>query len=121
MSEYEYEYTEANGWYRIYLSRKDHRAILPRRKIGIFNQYHYLHNAKLKRIVVEHHVNWIGTILAFLLLPISLVVHGFSNTKEIFGEVLETIPAIAKKRGAFVVDEIGDWEPHYNTILTRRK
>lgn len=116
---YKYPYTRENGYHRIHLSRKDHNELFPYRKLGWWNNYHILHNGH--KIVMENHANIFGTILAFVLLPVAVIYHGFANWKDIWEDTLSTIPSIAKKKGSFSADEIGKWEKLYNEVLSRRK
>jgi len=119
VSNYEYKYTEENGYKQMYLSKENHALLFPKRKCDWRDSYQYL--VSFDRIVVEKHVSWLAVIAVFLLLPIHILLHGITNAKEVWAETIECIPYYAKKRGSFSSDVIFKGDKMFDKFMEMAK
>lgn len=105
---YNYKYTEQNGYKKIKVSKEIHNKLF---KYGKRNNwkctYHY--SVKDDSLFIEQHFSWLAIFLVFLCFPLHVILYGVSNIKEIWNESIECIPYYAKKRGTFVVDVQHNW------------
>ena len=97
MKEYKYESPLTKGFVKIYLPRKFHKEIFPRRKLTPFIKYDYYLSDNA--VIIEQYANLLGKICTLLLFPLIVFMVGI---KEAVIEVKRTL--FQQKYGSFSVD-----------------
>lgn len=78
------EYWLKNGYAIVKLSRKDHNKLLPT-KINIFrNGRYFLKETEEKRFAFYTKTNILGKLFATIFLPITIVISGVINVKDVW-------------------------------------
>ena len=98
-----YTYPDRNGTHKhIKHGNKFVRENVPTRKPSIVKNYEVFYNES--EIIIECHPSIVGKIFAILTFPVSLLIYGIGNYREICSDHYNVI--FSKKSGSFTEDRI---------------
>ena len=115
---YEYVCPTAQGYKRVYISRKDHNRIFPNRPIkSCAVKYLYFlkedgEHSHFKMYLV-HRLWW--KFIACLLYPIALLIYGLANFKEVNREYRDVLFEL--QIGSFSADTSNPKDKYWNSIM----
>lgn len=113
MSEYKYINPIGQGYTKFKLTKKQHNKIFKNRKIKWNSKIEYYYNDN--QIIIHRFTNRKAILLTTILLPVFVLLHGITNIKEIWKELLELYNQ--KETGSFVSDHIWKKESRYEQIM----
>ncbi len=117
MSKYEYVDPVSQGYKRVYFTRKEHKKLFPKRKLGVYHKYEYYVNDSQLTLYSLNSAPCI--IINTLLFPLVVLLAGLANFKEIIEEYKRM--CYQKTYGAFGVDVIySHTDTYYEAICTLR-
>lgn len=114
---YTYKSPTHSGFEKFKVKRKEYNKILPNRKKNVFTKIEGYY--KEDEILVHYTKTLLGKILITLFLPITIIIHGLGNIKDIAKEYKRLLNQ--KESGAFVEDFISstDYNGDPNETFTR--
>jgi hypothetical protein len=101
MSNYKYICPTEKGFTRVYITRKQHKELLPTRKLGIFHKYEYYLSDDAYQI--DRVVSKIGICIHIVAFPFYIPYIGLRNFKELIKEYKEIFNQ--KELGKFSSDK----------------
>ena len=107
-----YQY-QKQGYTQFKLTKKQHNKLFPKRKIKWLDRYEYYYNEHL--IILHRFANTKGIIVITLLFPISVLLYGFSNIKDVLDELKHAYNQ--KKYGSFTSDSVPKGSELYQNIM----
>lgn len=110
---YKYENPLDKGFERVKFTKKQHNELFPRRKIGFGQRYEYYLSDKWLELYCFAGISIV--ILNTLLFPILVLLHGLTNIKEVFKEVISLYNQ--KETGTFTSDSIPSSSNLYKRAL----
>jgi hypothetical protein len=113
MSEYKYVNPIDKGYIRFKLTKKQHNEIFKNRKLKWNGKSEYYYNEN--QIIIHTFTNWKAILLTTILFPIFILLHGITNIKEIWKELLELYNQ--KETGSFVSDFVPKNSNTYDQIM----
>jgi hypothetical protein len=113
MSEYKYSNPIDKGYIKFKLTKKQHNEIFKNRKLKWNGRCEYYYNDK--QIIIHTFTNWKAILLSTILLPVFILLHGLTNIKEIWKELLELYNQ--KETGSFVSEHVWRKESRYEQIM----
>ena len=106
---YVYENPLDKGYTKFKLTKKQHNSLFKYRQIKWFDNYQYYYNET--EIIMERFTNTFGKIITTLLFPISVVVVGFSDSKEALVDLYKQ-----KEKGHFTSDIVWKRKEHKDVL-----
>lgn len=81
-----FDWDDKNQYERLKISRRNHNILFPHRKLGLFKKARYYLTVDGNKFVLAIGINFLGKIVVTILLPLTIILEGVSNTKSIFKE-----------------------------------
>ena len=111
--DYQYINPVSQGYKEIKISKEDHNRLFPYRKIKLMDKYrYYLSN---NNFIMHRFMSLPAVIFNTILFPISLLMNGIKNYKEVFYELYKMYHQ--RKCGAFVSDCVSSGSDIFQKIL----
>ncbi len=93
---------------RFKLTKKQHNEIFKNSPIKFGDKYFYYYREEDNSILYEKYLNWMAVTIVTFFLPMTLIVTGLENYKEIISDTVDLYRQ--KKSGSFSVEYVFDKE-----------
>lgn len=110
---YKYKNPIDRGFKKVKFTKKQHNELFPRRKIRFGEKYEYYLSDRWLELYCFYGIPII--ILNTLLFPILILLHGLTNIKEVFKDVISLYNQ--KDKGSFTSDSIPSSSDLYKRAL----